>query len=518
MTDLPRTVARVLDRALAERPDAVAVVARSGSLTYRELDDAARRAAGALTSIGVGIGDRVAACLPNDLDVVVAFHGAMRIGAIWVGVNAPLAPAEKAHLLADSAAGVLLTDEAVATQVETVRDGLPALRDVVVVRPSTGVDRWAELLDADAPAPDVEIDPHAPAGIAYTSGTTGLPRGVVHSQHNLLLPGAVLVAERRYDATLRKGDCLPLTILNMMVLTTLLTAQAGGCCVVMDRRDAEGIAEWVRTEQITVWNGVPAQLYDMARGGQVKLDDLASLTEVWSGGGDCPDSLREAFADAFGIALRATYGLTEAPTVVAMDPVGTEWIRGASGRPLPHLLVRARDEAGESLPRGELGELSVSAAQDGPWAGSWTPMLGEWRDGAVVAGPSGPLRTGDLGTIDSDGWLSVRDRRKLVVVRGGANVYPAEVERVLLTLAGVESAAVFGVPDDRLGERVAALVQPTADGEVSIEALIKGCRAELAKYKVPDRWGVVPALPRNAMGKVVRPALPALLEEHAVDG
>jgi acyl-CoA synthetase (AMP-forming)/AMP-acid ligase II len=228
--------------------------------------------------------------------------------------------------------------------------------------------------------------------------------------------------------------------------------------------------------------------------------------------------LREAFADAFGIALRATYGLTEAPTVVAMDPVGTEWVRGASGRPLPHLLVRALDEAGDPMPTGELGELSVCAAEDGPWAGTWTPMLGEWRDGAVAAGPSGPLRTGDLGTIDSDGWLSVRDRRKLVVVRGGANVYPAEVERVLLTLPGVESAAVFGVPDDRLGERVAALVQPTADGEVSIEALIEGCRAELAKYKVPDRWGVVPALPRNAMGKVIRPALPALLEEHAVDG
>jgi long-chain acyl-CoA synthetase len=513
-TAMPTTVGHVLDASVAERPDAVAVVARSGSLTYCELDDAARRAAGALASLGVRPGDRVAACLPNDLDVVVAFHGAMRAGAIWVGINAPLAAAEKAQLLAHAEASVLLTDSGVAADIERCREQLPALTEVVVVRPSQGRDPWAELLAKGAPAPDVTVDPHAPAGIAYTSGTTGLPRGIVHSQHNLLLPGAVLVEERGYDATLRKGDCLPLTILNMMVLTTLLTSQAGGCCVVMDRRDAEGIVEWVRSERITVWNGVPAQLFDLARGGRVDAAGLSSLTEVWSGGGDCPDSLREEFAEAFGFPLRATYGLTEAPTIVAMDPVGSAWVRGASGRPLPHLRVRALDDEGVDVGPDALGELTVSAADTGPWAGAWTPMLGEWRDGAVVPGPAGALRTGDLGSVDALGWLSVRERRKLVVVRGGANVYPAEVERVLVTLPGVEAAAVFGVQDDRLGERVAALVQPAAGRELSIAELVAGCGAALAKYKVPDHWAVVPALPRNAMGKVIRPALPALLAQH----
>lgn len=510
MTALPETVARVLDRPLAERPDAAAVVARSGRLTYRELDDRARRAAGALTSLGIGRGDRVAASLPNDVDVVVAFHGAMRIGAVWVGINAALAPAEKTHLLVDSGASVLLTDGATAQQVEPLRGPLRRLREVVVVRPSTGEDRWASLLAADTAPPILAGDPHAPAGIAYTSGTTGLPRGVVHSQHNLLLPGAVLVAERGYDASLRKGDCLPLTILNMMVLTTLLTAQAGGCCVVMDRRDAAGIAEWVRSEQVTVWNGVPAQLYDLVRGGRVRAEDLRSLQEVWSGGGDCPDGLRQEFQAAYGLPLRATYGLTEAPTVVSIDPTGDAWVEGASGRPLPHLRVRALADDGIET---DLGELCVSAADDGPWAGQWTPMLGEWRDGVVVPGPAGPLRTGDIGAIGAGGWLHVRDRRKLVVVRGGANVYPAEVERVLLTLPGVEAAAVFGVPDERLGERVAALVQRVPGGAPSTADLAAACRRELAAYKVPERWGLVDVLPRNAMGKVIRPALPALLGE-----
>jgi acyl-CoA synthetase (AMP-forming)/AMP-acid ligase II len=384
--------------------------------------------------------------------------------------------------------------------------------DSPLVQRVLGVDEWSRLVAAAAPASSYDVDPHAPAGIAYTSGTTGLPRGVVHSQHNLLLPGAVIVAERGYDATLRKGDCLPLTILNMMVLTTLLTAQAGGCCVVMDRRDAAGIAEWIRREQVTVWNGVPAQLYDMARGDLVRKEDLASLQEVWSGGGDCPDSLRASFADAFGHELRATYGLTEAPTVVAIDPVGADWVYGASGRPLPHLRVQVLADDGHEVEPGSVGEICVSAADDGPWAGQWTPMLGEWHDGTVVAAPA-VLHTGDVGSVD-DGWLRIRDRLKLVVVRGGANVYPAEVERVLLTLPGIAAAAVFGVPDDRLGQRVAAVVQLQPGQVVDPNALSDGCRAQLSSYKVPERWAVVPDLPRNAMGKVVRPALAALLQEH----
>ena len=489
--DEMRPIAGVLDDALAARPDATAVEAASGAWSYAELDERARRAAGALWSLGVRPGDRVAACLPNDLDIVAAFHGAQRIGAVWAGIGEALAESEQRELHG-------ICDPAVVLAGPRYRPDSPG---------RVGTDRWARLMARDEAAPPVDLDVDAPAGIAFTSGTSGRPKAVVHSQRNLLLPGAVLAATRGWGPELRKGDSFPLTILNLMVLSTLLTAQAGGCSVVMDRRDAEGVAEWIAARRVTVWNGAPAQLYDLAARPDL---DLGSLREVWSGGGDTPDAVRRAFAEAHGLVPRTTYGLTEAPTVVAVDPPGEEWRRGASGRVLPHLDVAAYDDGGRRLPAGELGELRLGGAPSGPWAGRWTPLLGYWERGGVRPPEPGPVPTGDVGTVDADGWLTVLDRKKLVIVRGGANVYPMEVERAIMAHPDVARVAVCGIPDDRLGQRVAAVVE-SADPRLDFEALAGLCRRELAPYKVPEVWSRVEALPVNAMGKVRRSELPRLV-------
>jgi long-chain acyl-CoA synthetase len=495
MRSVPPSVARVLDVALADDPEREALVTRSRRLTYADLDREADRAAHALRDLGVRTGDRVAASLPNDADVVVAFHGAMRLGAVWLGVNRALAPPEKQHLLTDAGATVFLCD-----------DDLPDL-GVRAVDLAT----WrAAVAAATDESVGVDVDPHAPAGIAYTSGTTGHPKGAVHSQHNLLVPGAVLVEARGYDTSLRKGDCFPFTVLNMAVLTTLLVSQAGGCSIVMDRIDAEGVAEWIRAERVTTWNGPPALLHTLAHDDAIAAADLASLTEVWTGGADCPEAIRSAFQAKFGLPVLATYGLSEAPTVVAIDPVDGRHVAGASGRPLPHLAVRVRGDDGRELPAGETGELCVAPA---PGDDRYRLMLGYWeRPDATAATLAGDeLHTGDLGFLDEDGYLHVRDRKSLVVIRGGANVYPAEVERVLQEVPELAAAAVVGVPDERLGERVAAVVELAAGAAFDEDAVRAHCLANLARYKVPERFVVVEALPRNAMGKVVRAALADLL-------
>lgn len=490
----PASVAHVFDRALADDADREALVTRSQRLTYGELDRLANQAAHALRGMGVGTGDRVAASWPNEADVVVAFHGAMRLGAVWVGVNRALAPPEKRYLLEDSGASLLLTDDDVPDA------GVPIMSSAP----------WRDAVAASsAESAGVAVDAHAPAGIAYTSGTTGHPKGAVHSQHNLLVPGAVLVASRGYDATLRKGDCFPFTVLNMAVLTTLLVSQAGGCSIVMDRIDAEGVAEWIRSERVTTWNGPPALLHSLATNDAVPPADLASLDEVWTGGADCPEAIRAMFEAKFGLPVLATYGLSEAPTVVAIDQRGGPHIEGASGRPLPHLDVRIRDGDGAALAAGETGEICVAPAD-----GRYRLMLGYWErpDATAEALAGGELHTGDLGLIDADGNLHVRDRKSLVIIRGGANVYPAEVERVLLEAPGVAACAVLGVPDDRLGERVVAVVEVSpVVAALDEDAVRSHCLANLAKYKVPERFVVVDAFPRNAMGKIIRKELPGLL-------
>ncbi|MEZ5140485.1 MAG: fatty acid--CoA ligase family protein [Acidimicrobiales bacterium] len=277
----------------------------------------------------------------------------------------------------------------------------------------------------------------------------------------------------------------------------------------MDRIDAEGVAEWIRAERITTWNGPPALLHSLTSLGSIAADDLASLDEVWTGGADCPEAIRAGFQAKFGLPVLATYGLSEAPTVVAIDHrSGTDHRPGASGRPLPHLRVRVADEHGETLPAGETGQLCISAADD-----RYTPMLGYWGrpEATAAALVGGELRTGDVGLLDEDGFLHVRDRLSLLIIRGGANVYPAEVERVFAEIDGVAASAVLGVPDERLGERVVALVEPQGGVDLDLDVVRAHLAANLATYKVPERIVVVDAFPRNAMGKIVRKDLPALL-------
>jgi acyl-CoA synthetase (AMP-forming)/AMP-acid ligase II len=469
-------------------------VARSGALTYAELDARADHAAGALWDLGVRPGDRVAACLPNDLDVVVAFHGSQRIGSIWAGIGEALSAPEQQRLTGLCEPSLVLAGPA--WKAEGVR--------------TVDTDEWHSALGAQLSAPTIDATPDSPAGIAFTSGTTGVPKALVHSQHNLLLPGAALVQSRGWGPALRKGDSLALTILNMQVLTTLTTAQAGGCSIVIDARHVTEIVEWLVRERANVWNAVPAQLFDLVRRPDL---DLSGLDEIWSGGGDCPEHLRTAFSAVHGLPIRAAYGLSEAPTIVSMDPVGTEMRAGSVGRVMPQFEVAACGEDGRVLPPGETGELVLFPANDGPFARQWRPVLGTWSAGRIEAHRDPTAATGDIGFVSEDGWLSVIDRKKLVIIRGGANVYPTEVERVLTEHPAVNAVAVFAVPDDRLGERVAALVE--SDRELAPDELRTFCTERLARYKVPEVWGRITSLPRNAMGKVDRTGLPALLRDSS---
>jgi acyl-CoA synthetase (AMP-forming)/AMP-acid ligase II len=510
----PQLAARVLDVGLGTHPDREALVGRHGRFTWREADTEANRVAHALTDLGVTPGDRVATALPNDVDVVLAFLACTRIGALWLGVNLPLAAPEKAYLLHDSRARVALVTAEAASELERLRGDLPDLEHVIVVAPGSDDDEWrARVASAPTTAPTVDLDPFAPAAIAYTSGTTGYPKGAVHSQHNLLLPGAVARERGQYGSGERVGVVLPLTILNLIALGPLLAWQTGASCVAIDRADAPGLARWIREERITTISTVPTIMHDLLTHPDVTADDLATLTNPGVGGADCPEAFRELYRRRFGRDVTVGYGLTEAPTAVTMTDPSEPPIAGSAGRALPHVRLVVVDADGAELAPGETGEICVAPATEGIWAGVYTPMLGYWGrpEATAAALADGLLHTGDVGTIDREGEVYVRDRRSDLIIRGGANVYPAEVERVLHEDPRVAACAVVGRPDERLGERVIAFVQVADGATVTLDELRARCSVELARYKVPEEFRFVTSFPRTPMGKIRKTELRRLL-------
>lgn len=512
----PQTVAAILERARAQEPGREALVGRHERYTYDELHQGVSRAAAALAELGVRPGDRVAAALPNHPDIVVAFLAVMNLGAIWVGVNRALAPPEKAYLLADAEVAVVLADPPAAAEIGGVRGRLGDLVHVVEVDAADPRSEWATRVATcarDGP-PSADVDPFGPAAIAYTSGTTGFPKGAVHSQHNLVVPAAALASSGAYTGDVRHGVCLPLTILNLMVLSPLVAFALGACCVTVDVLDPVGLAGWIRAERIGALSAVPAVLHGLLTHPDVRPEDLTTLVLPGVGGAGCPDALRVLYRERFGRDVASGYGLTEAPAVVARQDPGAPLVPGATGRALPHLCITIRDEQGGALPRGETGEVCVGPVSDGRWAGVYTPFLGYWNrpEASAEALRGGVLHTGDIGQLDGSGTLLIRDRRADLIIRGGSNVYPAEVERVLHEDPGVVACAVLGRSDERLGERVVAVVQLKPGAAVGADDLRQRCLANLARYKVPDEITFIDELPRNSMNKVVKPALRALFE------
>jgi long-chain acyl-CoA synthetase len=497
---VPQCAGEVLERALKEQPTREALVAIDRRFTYEQLDVEIERTAAAIGSLGIGTGDVVAVSLPNASDVVVTFHAIMRLGAVWLGVNRNLAPPEKRYVLADAGAQVMLADTEVAGVLS--RSPVPTDPKVFVVSDL----EWRERV-ARNPGfyRRIRRDPTDLAAITYTSGTTGRPKGVVHSHHNVLLPGAVLVAARGFGPELRKGDCAALTVLNMQVTSTLLVAQASGTQIVMGRSDPPAVAQWIRSEKVNAFFAVPTLLQGLARSVELAPEDLASLSDVWTGGTFLPSPTRAEFETRFARRLHATFGLTEIPTIATIEDRDEPPCDGSSGRALPHLVVEVRDDDGNVLPAGQMGAITVRAADSGPWAGLYSPMCGYLGNQEATSGAlrDGTLVTGDVGFLDDSGRLFVTDRRDALILRGGANVYPAEVERVLLLVPGIKGAAVVGVPDDRLGHRVGAAVELDPDTRIDEATLAEFCARELARYKIPERWAFG-ELPRNAMGKVVR--------------
>jgi len=442
---------------------------------------------------------RVMACTPNCVEAVIGCLATLAAGGIWSSVNPQYAAPEKQSLIEQFDPTLLLWDESVEA---------PVAARLMTFRPG---DRHSAFFRAIASAPNdlelPEIDPYAAALVGFTSGTSGRPRGVMHSQHSVLL--AIEGSQDLGKPTGPLGVVLSIMVLNIMLLGPLHAILSGRRAVLASETSGEYLARWCPAEGITEIGVPPTIIFDLLARPEVLADPSVLPTWIETGGAACTADLQNRFTEITGRRIHRAYGLTEAPGTVALGRADASDPLDSSGYPLPHVRVSIVDQSGTELPAGHEGEICLSAVRDGPWTGLYRAMLGYWNeDDREPSVRAGVLRTGDLGSLDDLGQLHITGRRSAMIIRGGANISPAEVEEVLIGHPAVNDAAVFGVPDPRLGESVAAaIVLAPGASEPTIDEVREYATSHLARFKAPKHLVVLPSIPRNPTGKAAHHAL-----------
>ena len=478
-------------------PGKIAVVFGDEELSYRELADAADRVAAVLWHRGIRRGDAVAYIGENSPQFLQVMFGAAQLGAVFVPVNTRLAAPEMQHVLVDAGARAVVLD---AEFLERAMPGVEAGRIAHVIVTGDGLAEHPGLarLAADAPGghtvADVGLDD--PAAIIYTSGTTGKPKGAVLSHGNLTWVAMNCIVDYDVvstDISLMISPLFHVASLGMGALPVILK----GATLVLEKGFEPGRAlALIQNRRITMVSGVPTTYQMMADHPAWATTDVSTLQKLTCGGSAVPTRILNAYEER-GLSFSQGYGMTEtSPGATSLAPAMTREKQGSVG--LPHFFcdVRITDEHGDVVPRGTVGEIEIA----GPNVFLGYHGLADATAAAFTA--DGWLRSGDLGYLDPDGYLYISDRLKDMIISGGENIYPAEIENLIADIEGISGVAVVGVPDDRWGEVPWAVVTLREGAEVDTEIVRAHLDGLLARYKLPKNVVVVEDLPRTASGKV----------------
>ncbi len=498
-------LATVLADSARRYADRTAVVTGPVRRTYGELWEDARRYAAVLAAHGVTRGDRVALLLPNIPHFPAAYYGALSLGAVVVPIHALLVADEIAYVLEDSEAKVLvvaaplLAEGAKGAELAKV-PVLTVLADETAGFPQIDVlARTTDPVDSF-----VATDPEDDAVVLYTSGTTGKPKGALLSHSNLLWNASLAsfdVVGLTQDDTIL--GCLPLFHSFGQSCTLNAGIRAGATIVLMPRFDGATAIELMVTEGVTVFMGVPT-MYIALLEAAAHDDRRPNLRRAVSGGASLPIAVLEKFGDVFGADIYEGYGLSETSPVASFNQ---EWSGRKPGTVGPAIwgtqigiAAAENEDAIELLPTGERGEVVLRGHH------IFSGYLNNPEATAAVM-RDGWFRTGDIGILDEDGFLSIVDRKKDLIIRGGFNVYPREVEEVIARMPGVAQVAVVGIADDTYGEEICAVVTLAAGADastVTAESVTAFAQQHLGKHKYPRRVEIVDALPMGPSGKVLK--------------
>jgi long-chain acyl-CoA synthetase len=480
-----------------------------GQLSYAALDALSDRFAAGLRATGLEEGDRVGLQLPNIPQFLIAYFGVLKAGCIAVPLNVLLKWSELAYCLSDAQAHTLVAwagvaDEAARGASEAAVSNLyiastPGIPESQVGRP------FQELLAGEPDVPPMaQTDPGDTAVIVYTSGTTGVPKGAELTHFQLLMnadtPGRVF--------GIRDDDVVmvALPLFHVFGLSSQLNVcvRFGATMSLVPRFDPVKALEVIQRDRVTIFEGVPTMYVALLRGPDIAAYDVSTLRIGISGGAPMPAEVLDAFEERFGIVILEGYGLTETAATTTFNVSADDRKIYSVGKPIWGVEVQIWDDANRPLPAGSenVGEIVIRGVNT---------MRGYFRKPKETAEAftDGWFHSGDLGYRDEDGFYFVVDRKKDLIIRAGYNVYPREVEEVLYTHPAVANAAVIGVPDDRVGEEIKAVVQPRAGAVASEEDIIEYVKERIAAYKYPRVVEFRDELPIGPTGKVVKKELKA---------
>jgi long-chain acyl-CoA synthetase len=487
----------------------VSLIFEGRDITILEMERTSRRLAAALRSLGVKRGDRVLVQMPNRPEVFQSFGAIWRIGAVVVPVNHMIGADESSYIYRDSGAETLITSTDFLPRIEACRASVPALRNVILVGDSVakGYHSYNQLVYGNPEDTSiVNTDDGDLAAIVYTAGTTGRPKGAMHSHQSLHYSGRIFYEQVPVPEGTVSVFVLPMCHIYGITCMVARYFHKGGKSIILSSFTIDEIFEAIQAYRGNLFVGVPTLYVYMLLHPDPRRYDLSSMKWWISGSAALAPETWHEFKRVFGSEIIEGWGMTETGATGCCNPHDQPRKVGSIGRASPRAQLRIVDDSSREVPQGQQGEIVIKT----PGA-----MMGYWNRPQETAEVlrDGWVRSGDIGYVDADGFYFITDRKKDIIIKGGENICPREIEEVIMTHPGVCEAAVVGVKDGVYGEEIKAFVVAKPGMRVTPQELNEHCCAHLKRFKTPKDFAFVESLPKNLMGKVLRKELRRIAQE-----
>ncbi|MGA9996299.1 MAG: long-chain fatty acid--CoA ligase [Pyrinomonadaceae bacterium] len=507
-TGEPKNLRELLESRVAASPEKIFLCSESDGreFSYAEFDRAVNRLARMLTAQGIRKGDVVSLLLPNGAEYIIAYFACFKIGALAGPINSLLKSQEIAYVISNSEAKALLVHPEFQQRIDEIRDELPQLRIVVEFENERVATK--DFADAKEDLPDVSIKPDDEAIIIYTSGTTGKPKGCLLTHANLIANARQIANWLGFTERDRLLTVMPLFHMNAVSVTTMTPLYAGGSTVVSPKFSASRFWQIISDYKITSFGSVATMLSmllsNYAEGVPEGLD-TSRLRFAMCGSAPVPAEVLKKFEETFNCLVIEGYGLSESTCRSTFNPPDERRRPGSCGMPIGNEM-KVVDEEDREVPFGELGEIVLRGENI---------LKGYYKNAEATerAFLGGWFHTGDVGYRDAEGFFYIVDRKSDMIIRGGENIYPREIDEVLYEHSAVASAATIGVPDKLYGEEVAAFIVLKDGASVTEEEILNFCRERLADYKCPKTVRFLADIPKGPTGKLLKRELARLYAE-----